>query len=325
MKQLSNLINKKVFTKEQQDIFNQLGVLIIEKLLTSEGVELLIKASKEDVKLSDRSKEFTPSFDLFSNQFITRSDKFRGLLDELSKPISQITGEEIVFTQALLLEMNPGTQGFPWHFDEYSYCFIRPEDTAFSLWIPLIPIHTKNQHGGMNWVNQNDFCAKSRMQQWAYHQKKGLQVESKSRMQQWEHYQKKGSQAEIPCNKYDEAKWEQYGDRWTGEYDLKMLEDLKQEGDMELGDVLFFNRYIWHKTHEIRSGIIPSRTAIVFRMVSADALFDKNLFEKTMALRNKIKVPDSFGHLLAEFDDGISMREAVASGISIFSSTKADI
>ena len=308
------------FTKEQQESYKELGVLILKKILNSKNMNLLIETSEKDVELSDRSEEFTPRFDRFSNQFINRSDKLKNLLDDLSTPISEFVGEKIIFTQALLLEMNQGTLGFPWHFDEYSFCFIRPEDMALSLWIPLVPIYTKKQNGGMNWVNQNDFSAKSRMQQWAFHQKYGLQVEAKERMKRWKHYQEKD--LEIPCNKFDEAKWEQYGDRWTGEYDTEMLEELKKEEDMELGDALLFNRYIWHKTHKLHAGEMPSRTAIVLRMVSENALFDKTLFEKTMEMRSKIKVPDSFGHMLMKFNDGISMKEAEELGVSIFSEIK---
>jgi len=322
MKLVSNLLNQTTFSREQQQIYSELGVLILEKLINSNGMNLLIEASKIDVKSSDKSKEFTPGFDRFSNQFINRSDKLEALLNDLSKPISDFLGEEIIFTQVLLLEMNQGTIGFPWHFDEYSFCFIRPEDMALSLWIPLVPIDTKDQHGGMNWVNQNDFSAKSRMQQWAFHQKNGLQVEAKERMKGWKYYQDKGTDSKIPSNDFDEAKWNQYGDRWAGEYDLKMLDNLKQEGDMKLGDALLFNRYTWHKTHALGSGIIPSRTAIVFRMVSGNALFDKTLFNKTMEMRNKIKVPDSFGHMLMNLNDGITMREVKELGISIFSIIK---
>ena len=41
-----------------------------------------------------------------------------------------------------------------------------------------------------------------------------------------------------------------------------------------------------------------------------------------MELRNKLKVPDSFGHMLMKFDDGISMKEVTESGVSIFSPNK---
>jgi hypothetical protein len=325
MTQSDRLTNNITFTSQNSEEYARTGVFLIKELFTDDGIKLLMKASEEDVEPSDHSKEFTPGFDRFSNQFLSRSPRLKGMMDEISEVLTRIAGSEIVFTQAMLLDMNQGSPGFPWHFDEFSFCFIRPEDMAFTLWIPLIPIRIKEQHGGMNWVNQNDFSAKSRMQQWAYHQQKSLQVEATSRMLQWEYYQKRGSQVEIPSNKYDEAKKEQYGDRWAGKYDLEMLDDLKQECDMALGDAFLSNRYTWHKTHKLRPGPIQCRTAIVLRIVSADALFDKHLFEKTMELRNKVQVPPSFGHMLTQFDNGTSMREAVAAGVSLYSPVAPEI
>jgi len=129
----------------------------------------------------------------------------------------------------------------------------------------------------------------------------------------------------MPDNQYAVAKEAQYGDTWAGQYDLEILEDLKQSCDVSVGDALLFNRYTWHKTHEILPGPMKCRTAIVLRVVSADAVFDKEFFEQTIALRNKVKLPPSFGHLLAHLDNGITMREAVKKGVSICSSSPADV
>lgn len=278
--------------------YKESGVALFKKLFTDECIELLKRATQEQFKPSDHTKEFIPGFDRFSNKFLSRTTWFKDFIAELTPHIEIITGNEIVFTQAMILEMNQGSPGFWWHFDEFSFCFIHAADMACTLWIPLVPINTKEQHGGLLWVNQNDFSARSRMQQWAYHQKKGMQLEEFG-------------------NQYAVTKEAQYGESWAGQYDQAMLEDLKQDCDMEPGDALLFNRYTWHKTHEILPGPMKCRTAVVLRIVSADASFDRELFEKTMELRSKVTLPPSFGHMLLDFDDGITMREAVAAGVSI--------
>lgn len=278
--------------------YEHTGVRILRQLLTARCVELLQGAVEEQFRPSDHTKEFIPGFDRFSNQFLSRTPWFKSFIAEFTSTLGAITGSDVVLTQAMILEMKQGSPGFLWHFDEFSFSFVRAEDMACTLWIPLTPIVTKEQHGGLLWVKQSDFSAKSRMQQWAYHQKKGLQLEE-------------------PENTYAVTKKAQYGDSWAGPYDVAMLEDLKQDCDMAVGDALLFNRYTWHKTHEILPGPIQCRTAVVLRVVSADARFDRQLFEQTMALRSKVKLPPSFGHLLMDFDDGIPIRDAVAAGASL--------
>ena len=292
------LTNNVTLTAQDHESYTRTGVLLVEQLFTDEGVKLLIKATQENFQPTDHTKEFIPGFDRFSNQFLSRTRWLPELVDELSGFLKLIMEDNVVLTQAMILEMKPGSPGFLWHFDEFSFCFVRPENMAFTLWIPLIPIRIKEQHGGLLWVNQDDFSARSRMQQWAYHQKKGLQLE-------------------MPDNPYAVTKEAQYGESWAGQYDIEMLEDLKQDCDMALGDAFLFNRYTWHKSHEILPGPMQCRTAIVLRVVSVDAVFDKQLFKKTMELRSKVKLPPSFGHMLMDFNDGITMREAVAAGVSL--------
>ena len=238
------LTNNVTLTSQDRESYAQTGVLLIEQLFTDAGVKLLIKATQENFQPADHTKEFIPGFDRFSNQFLSRTSWLPQLVDELSGFLKLVMQNDVVLTQAMILEMKPGSPGFLWHFDEFSFCFVRAEDMAFTLWIPLIPIRTQEQHGGLLWVNQNDFSARSRMQQWAFYQKQGLQTND-------------------PDNRYHSAKHQQYGENWAGEYDHEMFGDLQQECDMQLGDALLFNRYTWHKTHEIRPGPIPCRTAIV--------------------------------------------------------------
>jgi cyanophycin synthetase len=295
----SRFVNDIALTSAARADYRRTGALHIQGLFTGDGMELLIQANEEDVQQADHPEKFTSAFDRYSNRLFSRSDRLKGVVDKLKGVLAEIVGEDIVFTQGLVLHMKQGTLGFAWHFDEFSFCFVRPQDMGFTLWIPLIPIYTEQQHGGLIWVNQDDFSARNRMQQWA-------------------HYEKRGRRAGEPGDRYGTAKNGQYGDTWVGPLDQELLTDLKQGCDMELGDALVFDRYTWHKSHPLGPGPIPSRTAIVLRVVSADARFDKALFENVMANRADQDPPPSFGHLLAAFDDGTPMREAVAAGVSIF-------
>ena len=114
------------------------------------------------------------------------------------------------------------------------------------------------------------------------------------------------------------ARAEQFGYRWAGEYDRLMLEELRRDCDMALGDVFLFDRFTWHKTHPFGPGPLASRPVIAVRVVDADARYDKALFEHTMEAREHIEAPPSFGHYLERFDDGVTMREVAAAGVSIW-------
>ena len=104
----------------------------------------------------------------------------------------------------------------------------------------MIPIQTEEQHGGLLWVNQDDYSARCRMQQ-------------------WEHFELQGVRLDDASGRYGGARTGQYGGTWVGEFDRLMLDDHQTQCDMELGDALMFDRFTWHKSHPLGPGPIPSR------------------------------------------------------------------
>lgn len=287
------------FTHQDSEQYHRTGSFLAKGLLSAEGVALLQQATHEDFRPEDHSPLFAPEFDRYSNQFVSRTDRLKQALEELRGPLSSLVQRDIVYTQGIIFELNPGTRGYRWHFDNLSFCFIRPEDLAFTLWVPLTPIHVQGQNGGMLLVDRCDFCARSRMQQWAYHERRGY------------------SDGEL-SRRLSAGKQAQYEDRWYGAYDLEMLEDLGHERDMEVGDALIFDRFTWHRSQKLAPGPIRARTAVAFRAVDADARFDKALFDRSMQHRTEEDVPPLFGHLLCELEDGIRMREAAELGVSLW-------
>lgn len=287
------------FTSADSQSYHQSGAFLAKGLVDAAGVALLQQASNEDFRPEDHSPHFAPEFDRYSNQFVSRTRRLKGLLDALSGPLSELVQRDIVFTQGIVFELRTGTRGYRWHFDNLSFCFIRPEDLAFTLWVPLTPIRVKEQNGGILLVDRRDFCARSRMQQWAYHERRRDADEDLGR-------------------RLAVGKQAQYEDRWYGAYDLEMLEDLGQERDMDVGDALIFDRFTWHRSQRLAPGPIETRTTVAFRAVDADARFDKALFEQSMEHRTDDDVPPLFGHLLLELEDGVPMREAAERGISLW-------
>lgn len=287
------------FASQDSEQYHRTGSFLAKSLLDADHISLLQQASNEDFRAEDHSPLFAPEFDRYSNQFVTRTDRLKGMLDALRAPLSTLVQRDIVFTQGIIFALNPGTRGYRWHFDNLSFCFIRPGDLAFTFWVPLTPIRVNEQNGGMLLVDRSDFCARSRMQQWAFHERRGYA---------------NGALGERLLA----AKQAQYEDRWYGAYDLEMLEDLAHERDMEVGDALIFDRFTWHRSQKLGPGPIQTRTAVAFRAVDADARFDKVLFERSMLHRTEEDVPPLFGHLLGDLEDGIRMREAAERGVSLW-------
>lgn len=297
MSPLARAVSDPHFSTEDSELYFRTGSILARKLIDPEGIDLLQQANNEDFRPADHSQKFAPEFDRYSNQFLSRTDRLKRLVEDLHAPLSELVQRDVVFTQGIIFSLNPGTRGYRWHFDNLSFCFIRPEDLAFTLWIPLTPIRVNEQNGGMLLVDRSEFCGRVRMLQWAYYERRGGD-----------------SNPQLAA-----ARHSQYGKaRWYGDFDLEMLDDLGHERDMDVGDALIFDRYTWHRSQELKPGPIEARTAVALRVVDADARFDKPFFELSMKHRADDDVPPLFGHLLSGLDDGIRMREALASGVSLW-------
>lgn len=296
-------INDLSFTTDDKLDYEKKGIRRIEKMLPLSTIGHLQQSVQKNFRPDDQPDGVIREFDRFSNEFANRDELFKVLAQDILPTLNRLTDDELVVTQIAILELEVGkSKGFGWHFDEYSFSFIDIDSPGHTLWVPLNKIDINQQRGGMVWVHQDKMSGKSRLKQWAHYQlaDKDLKV--------------------MPNGHYSKPKYQQYLDsNWAGSYDRVMLDDLKQECSVELGDVLLFNRNTWHKSQELLpNGPLKKRTTIIFRLVSLDAIIDRTLFEKTierMKLEGSVP-PKSFGHRLGAFKDGDSIRDAINAGIS---------
>lgn len=301
MEQLSSLVNALSFTAQDKADYQRTGVAPIRKMFAPEVIENLKQSVENNFQTNDHPDGILTGFGRFSNEFANRDELFTILLDQILKPLNELAGEELACTQIAILELQAGvSRGFSWHFDNFSFCYIDPDVSGHTFWLPLHPIDVTKQHGGMYWVHQDDFSGKARMQQWA-------------------HYQLVDKAHKISGGKYADAFNNQYPLDWVGEFDQLMMEDLKKDCSFEIGDALLFNRFTWHRSqHLFPDGPLQKRTTIIFRLVDMDGKINRTLFEKTMErsdLEGSMN-PKSFGHRLDGFKDGDLMRDVIASGVT---------
>lgn len=298
---MEKLINNIAFTDQDKADYKRKGVFPVRKIFPPDVIQRLLQSVENNFKPDDHPEGILGGFNRFSNEFANRDELFKVLLEQLLEPLNELCGEELGCTQIAVLELEAGKRkGFSWHFDNFSFCYIDPDASGHTFWLPLQPIDVAKQHGGMFWVHQDDFSGKARMQQWAY-------------------YQHVDKEHKMPNGKYAEAFHAQYPLDWVGAFDNLMMEDLKQECSFEPGDALLFSRYTWHRSQDLlANGPIQKRTAIIFRLVDLDGKINRTLFQKTME-RSELEGsmnPKSFGHRLDGFKDGDLMRDVIVSGVS---------
>ena len=246
-----SLVNLITFSQEEKRDFSENGVIKLKNFLTSEATDQLRKittkssAQKEYTKYSTDFKKLVYdieediTFDIYSSPNF--KDTFR-----------QLVTQELTFTQSLGFELTPKKKGAAWHLGNISFSYIMPEDSAYTLWIPLDPINTREQHGGMAYVPRKTYSGHTYF----------------SLLYQ---LLKNGKLNEV-CQL---ESFKRYNFQYASEMEELMLESCKVEHDFEVGDALLFDKYVWHKSCPLKEGVLPSRKAYVMRLIGSQSHYSR--------------------------------------------------
>ena len=149
------------------------------------------------------------------------------------------------------------SQGFPWHVGAQSFGYQVAEEFGCTLWVPLHPIDTKGQRGGMAYVPQNVISG-----DFVYDQIEPAVVST------LEAKERAGVRTSV--NEYFAMR--------TGVLNsptmVEILEDHQVEEDFEPGDALLFNKMVVHRSIMLSEGTLPRRAAYVMRFVDAGSHYD---------------------------------------------------
>jgi hypothetical protein len=184
--------------------------------------------------------------------------------------------------------MVPGNEGLQWHFAFRTFSAIKPDDMAYTLWMPLDEIDPARQAGGMAYASATVYSGRE---------------ETKLLVQACRHVD---DQAFIKETLGRIANFRALRDT--------VLEKNRVEDAFAPGDALLFDRYTFHRSVPLRPGPIPARRAVAFRIVDANATFNPALFEAQVRLFTHMAgVPaqqEPLGTRLTDIEPGMAVSES---------------
>lgn len=295
---MNSLVNLITFSQEEIRSFSESGGIKLNKFLTTEATEQLRKLTSN----SPPTKEFTQhSTDCQKLAY----DDFQKLVYDIEQDITfkiysspnfkdtfrQLIAQGLTFTQSVGFELAPNKKGSAWHLDNVSFSYIMPEDLGYTLWIPLDPIKTHEQHGGLAYVPRTAYSGNSYF----------------SLLYQ---LVKNGKIDEV-CQLED---FKRFNFQYASRMEELVLESCKVEHDFEVGDALLLDKYVWHKSCPLKEGVLPSRRAYVMRFIGAHSHYSKIFLDGMYSLiRATGEEPRTlFGYkALAHLQDGDPISEDI--------------
>ncbi|MGC5700872.1 hypothetical protein J4P02_11800 [Pseudomonas sp. NFXW11] len=240
---------------EQHDLqqFHERGFIKLRQLLTQSAIEQLRELA--DSQLRPAQPNTASHGDGFGR--LTHQLGQVGILERLyqqpafAQALTGLTGGRLIVSEAQSFELPVGRTGFAWHYDSLNFRYIRPQDPAFSLWLPLQPIRPQGQGGGMAWVPLSLCSAQANFQysrQLAEKLARGESVAELSAQLQ----QTYGTPGPL----------------------IDCFEQQRLEDAFEPGDALLFSKYLWHRSSPLLAGEQPRRQAVTLRLLSAEACLD---------------------------------------------------
>ncbi|WP_424095277.1 hypothetical protein [Moorena producens] len=255
------LVNKITLSQDDKQSFSENGFIKLKKLFTSEATAQLRKLTSNSNQMKNPPRFYSGEVSKIGYDVEERVTHDIYSSRNFQYVMKQLAHNGLTFMQGIAFEIKANQKGFPWHHDIYSFCYIRPEDLGYTLWIPLDPINTKEQHGGMAYVSRQVYSAREYFN-FIYQL--------------------------VQQNKFEELlKTEDlnnYDFQFADHMETFLLENNQLEDDFEVGDALLLDKFVWHKSCALKAGPLPSRMAYVMRFVDSQSRHSKVLLEGTYSL-----------------------------------------
>lgn len=274
------LVNQLKIEEKDVDFFQKNGFIPLRGLLTTDAINGLRKITRTS-QIQKPGESFYGDFAKmgYNLENTTLKDIYNS--DELNTILTQLSRKRLKFTQAMGFELEPQKKGFNWHVGIQAFHYIMPQDFACSLWIPLDPINTQAQHGGMAYVSRNIYSA------YEYFSLVHQLVQ-----------QQDLSQLLTPQEFHDS--------QYASKIESVILEKNKTEDDFEIGDALLFDKFVWHRSCPLKEGNLSSRMAYVMGFIDSQARYSKTFLEGLTRSRQSFDKPlqTLFGYKFSNLEEG---------------------
>lgn len=228
-----------------------------------------------------------------------------GILERLyqqpafAQVLTRLTGCRLIMSEAQSFELGVGRSGFAWHYDSLNFRYIRPQDPAFSLWMPLQPIRPQLQGGGMAWVPLSLFSAQENFQFSRLLAGKLARGESVAEFSA--HLRQTYCTPGVLTDAFEEQRIEEAFDP---------------------GDALLFSKYLWHRSSPLLAGDLERRQAVTLRLLDWRACLDPLMQEGEtrsagglgMGLDGGPLNPVSYGSRFVDIKPGAPIRSSAHCG-----------
>jgi hypothetical protein len=260
-------VNDIDLTPEQREGLARTGVIKLEGLMgpkaleflrelctTDERAEVTATSGKDDGHrrvMASRGKNIGNKHPVIKR--IVRSPEFLRLMAHLVLP------ETLLFAKGMVFEVEPGDSGYGWHFGVKAFQFIRPTDSAYSMWIPLHDVDPR-MGGGIAYVPADVWSGRERIKLIS-HLLATIRAAAPA-----EATKLVGEMAaEYPHLSF------------LTNYENKLLDTMRIEPSFELGDVFLFSRWVWHRSCGFLTAPLvgqtqqPRRVAYTMRFVDSQS------------------------------------------------------
>lgn len=251
---MSSLVNSIQATTHQISSFSRDGALKISQLLSSEAISKIseLVAEKNEVKghpgFQKATRDMGPE-DKILNDLCSCSN--------LKNLLSKITGKKLIFAQALGNQLTPNEKGTHWHYGLQSFSYIDVRNFGCTVWVPLVDTIKDGQKGSLCWISEEIMSARERVKLIDFAFKNNY---SGSELAE------KAKELNLPLSLLNKI-------------EIDLFQKNRVEDDFHKGDVLLFNRWVFHRTSPFQEGPIPNRPALILRFIDQDSIYRPKFFE----------------------------------------------
>ena len=196
--------------------------------------------------------------------------------------ITGLMGKSMIFTDGIVFELDASRSGFDWHIGITSFKYIYPENDAVTIWIPLDPVDTAGQDGGVSFISKEVFNGREFYK---------LQHRATASIDKARYALDRPYASMAGCNRYTgvEAQCVEslraaarqlspstYSESlYFSAFSRNLLEQECETFNFDLGDAVLFTKDVFHRSNGLRPGPRPSRRAFVLRFIDIDSEYDE--------------------------------------------------